>query len=77
MVNRQPPKKKAKRSRAHSGRDLQETNHKLVEKRIQECPTETFRSPGNGLLECQACGKELKCNATTIKRHLDLSSFAC
>ena len=65
MVNLQAPKKKA-----HSGQDLQEANHKLVEKRIQESPNETFTHPENGFIECQACGKESKCNATTIKRHL-------
>ena len=63
------PKKKSK---AHTGRDLQEKGFALVDKRIKQYPNETFRNPNNGFVECQACGKDLKADATTIKRHLGI-----
>ena len=73
----EPPKKKRKKSKAHKGGDLQEPNHKLVKLRIEENPGQTLRDSGDGYVECQACGKEMKPDKTTIKRHLGLSSVLC
>ena len=64
------PRKRAKKSKAHQGRDLQERKHPLVQKRLKDYPDETFQDRGNGKLYCQACNKSLGAEVSTVKRHL-------
>ena len=72
IVLRQPPKKKKKKSKAHSGRDLKIKNARKVKNRLKNHPNETFYDPGNGMLGCQACGKQMKPESTTVLRHLGM-----
>ena len=62
-----PKKKRRKKSKAHKGKDLKEPNHRLIKLRIKENPGQTLRDSGDGHVECEACGKEMKPDKTTIK----------